>query len=141
MIVLSVDPGAHAGQAFWRDGLLRAVSDDLDADRCDVIVCEMPFIYPQRKTRADPNDMIVLAVRVGRLLERYSEADAVTPWPVQWNGGAKKAWTEIRVWEALDPRERDVLRMATSLVAKGYQNNLIDAVGIGLWYLTDRGYR
>jgi hypothetical protein len=137
VILLSIDPGAHAGQAAWRNGRLQTVgASDLVA-YTDVLVVELPFAYPQNKTKCDPNDLISLAVKVGRLLERYDGAEHVTPTPQEWNRGAKKAWTAIRVWESLDEGERAVLRTACFGVAKSYENNLIDSVGIGLWYLRE----
>lgn len=138
MKLISIDPGDRAGQALYSDGELVGVGDDPRRYALfpDVVVIECPYIYPQRVSKANPNDMIVLALKVGGLAEFWKGAEIVLPKPREWNGGAKKAWTEARVWMSLTASERDILRKALGDVAPSRRNNLVDAVAIGLWYLT-----
>jgi len=61
-------------------------------------------------------------------VERYA---AKMVFPATWKGQLKKHVCHARIDLALTPGERKIIPK----LAKTYLHNMLDAVGIGLWYL------
>lgn len=155
MRTIAIDPGTRTGWAAFDDGRLSAcgawigygdgamgcweLSALLKRAAPDVVVAEVPRIYPMRRSKGDPNDLIQLAclagaaVAVGRCCGRFVE-------PRLWKGTIPKPekradWTKYivhkRVLPILDETEAS-LYLAEAPVGR---LDMIDAVGLGLWHL------
>jgi len=135
-MILAIDPGKDQG---WAYGAIKRSPQSLKdcglgdppkavEDYATVVIVECPWIRP---SAADPNDMIVLARKVGRLEERYGRVHLV--FPHEWKGNANKEITEAKVWHELSPPERDVLRGSLGRLPAGKYHNVIDAVGLLLF--------
>ena len=142
---LSIDPGACTGWAVWftETGRPRLVAagigeppfEQVDACLAEAVI-ECPQVYP--RSPVPPNDLITLAVLVGRYAEACVQAadrdhDRVRlVLPHAWKGSVPKEVTAKRVLAALSPDELAVLEEAYEDIPKGLRHNLLDAVGIGL---------
>jgi len=151
-MIISIDPGISAGIAFWlpngrliRAGLLRG---GLSRDRADGawpghpctwaaitnVVVERPQIY--RHSKADPNDLITLAMAagelIGRILAEHPGSEVLECLPATWKGQVPKDIMVERIKKGLSEAEhkRVILPTAASLA-----HNVWDAVGIGLYHL------
>lgn len=107
--------------ALHRDG---QPSPELFAD----VLIEVPEY--QRGRRVNPNDLITLALRVGRIQGRVLAAggtvELVTP--SSWKGNVPKRIHNARTLARLTPEERVI-------VPANARHDVIDAIGIGLWRL------
>lgn len=118
----AIDPGEHAGWAMFSDRDLVACGPGTPDVFVGEVVIECPFIYPRGE--ADPNDLIILARRVGRLEERAGKP-CVLVFPRTWKGTIKKAIMTARIRKKLTDTERTLLTKD--------DHNVIDAIGLGLW--------
>ncbi len=134
MNLLSIDPGTDQGWAWWPAGVLTACGLGREPAGLPLTHLRIECPWYRKDSPSDPQDMITLAVKVGRVLERYDHpgVDCATYYPHQWKRNANKKQVEAVVWPALSVAERAVLRAALAGVAKGKQHNVIEAVGIGL---------
>lgn len=147
--LLSVDPGTRCtGWALWgkhleQCGLVRTKEEELGARGYALagllpsgdfhVVVELPRVFPyQRKMR--PNDLIDLAFIGGMCAFRGASASMVHP--VIWKGQEKKEVNHKRVLNTLTAGELAVVKKGIVGVPKTLQHNVLDAVGIGLWYRT-----
>jgi hypothetical protein len=109
-------------------------------DAAASVLVEVPRYYHQ-KSKVDPNDLIVLALKVGEILGYYRDwgVPVSTVEPRTWKGTIDKERHHRRVLAALTTDE--VKLLPKTKVSKtnphGYDNNCLDAVGMGLWK-TDR---
>lgn len=133
MIWTSIDPGC-TGYAYWHDRTLVAcgVSDDVGSVQVHGnLVIEKPQIYRASKSKADPNDLITLAIQVGRYVERcIGETTLVTP--AEWKGQVKKDIIIPRILGCLTDSERAGVTSISKGIAKGKVHNMVEAIGIGL---------
>lgn len=143
--LLAIDPGASTGWAkFVRRELVACgrtdvegfdALQDLTLDGAAVVI-ECPRVYPMGKV--DPNDLIQLARKVGRL-----EA-LLPPWteivyPATWKGQLTKAQCHARWLPRLTPAEAGCLAAGLLGVPKSAQHDVRDAVCLGLWRLERKG--
>lgn len=142
MTLLAIDPGVKkCGYALFQDReliecgsiLARSVNDVSvvlgSRDRPDICVIELPQIYPVSK--GDPNDLISLAYAVGYYQATVSAETQITVLPRAWKGTVKKEVMGARIESRLTEHERKLVPR----LAKYRRHDVIDAVGIGLWYL------
>lgn len=140
---LAVDPGINGlGLAYFDTNLLvsaRYVPNDKktllperifaldlpDAWHCRVI--ELPKVYTASLQKGDPNDLIKLALVVGRL----TTANTVYLLPQDWKGQAPKEAVHERVFLRLSETEKGAIEPCP----KSLLHNVFDAIGIGLHYL------
>lgn len=97
-----------------------------------VVVIELPQVYLQRRWKGDPNDLIRLAVVVGRIRQALSfvvEPELVRPHA--WKGSRPKRICHALTRSLLSTEERLVLDGCG--VPVSLKHNVVDAVGIGLW--------
>lgn len=147
MALVAIDPGKVTGVAVFEDGVLvRATVCDLE--ECLLLlentaplnrhrlsgdcVIEVPQVYPGQQQKGDQNDLIKLAIMVGRY-----EACATTQRfrvvlvkPRQWKGQLPKDVCWQRVRETLTPGELTKLEK----LSKSKAHNMHDAIGIGTWF-------
>lgn len=149
--VIGIDPGNTTGWAIFFDGLLvgagtlkkDAILPSTADDPVEITfggiapaaaVIELPRVYPHGG-KGDPNDLIDLAVLAGDLAGFYRRAGfhvELVP-PRTWKGTVPKAVHNVRVIEALSAGEIETMPRRPR--AKNFDHNMIDAVGLGLWFL------
>lgn len=159
-ILFVLDPGANApAVAVFRDGVLlgaerakvhrswarldpgarvvrvaEACWDLLAAWTPDEVAYEHPKVYPGSRGKADPADLILLALQAGAFLSKYPRAQITKYFPSEWIGGVPKSKTGDpresargkRIWGRLTPAEQGVLELS---------HDAFDACGIGLHHL------
>lgn len=138
--VLAIDPGNDLGWALFEDGQLIFAGLNnpstalLDGARA---IIERPQVYRSSQSKGDPNDLITLAIGVGQMKERLEsrgvQVDLVLP--TTWKGQTPKEIHHKRVLARLSPTEKTRLDGCLSCVARGVRHNVLDAVGLGLWFL------
>jgi hypothetical protein len=146
--VLAIDPGASIGWAWYPRGALAAcgrVAREIDLVRAlwdydlrcvytqqgIATIIECPRVYPHGKV--DPNDLIVLARRVGRLEANWPGAETV--FPREWKGTLTKAVCHARGLAVLDDSERAIVAQDLQGVPASARHDAMDAVCLGLWRL------
>lgn len=140
-MLLAIDPGEDLGWAlFSRIALLNCGIEDCERLAFPIgrlvierLVIECPYIYP-KAGKANPNDMITLARKVGRIEERFDHVPIKqVVFPRTWKGTVPKEIHNRRVIAKLDAREVETLHAVKCTEKK--LHNVIDAVGLGLWAL------
>jgi hypothetical protein len=137
--LLAIDPGKCAGWALfwtgwlWQCGTTNVAQDILPWNVITEAVCELPQVYRAAQSKGDPNDLIKVAVGVGRWQERAESRNI--PWktylPNEWKGQAPKDVHHNRAMRQLSEEEsRRIPDMAVSL-----RHNMMDAVALGLFHL------
>lgn len=133
-MLIAIDPGVQkCGFAFYQNTKLVKAGYEPDSAiwAADVLIIEMPRIYPgSGQQKGDLNDLLDLAAVVGRLESTYSVNSRLRVFPAQWKGQVPKKIMNARVLSKLSIEERLVIPEIGVKV-----HNVIDAVGIGLWYL------
>lgn len=134
--LVSVDPGEHMGFAVFRDGTLWqcGLGGYGLPPGCEFVI-EKPCVYPRSK--ADPNDLITLAVRVGEELGAAKRLGlrTRTVLPREWKRSVSKEIMLDRITAHLAADEREVFAENVVGVARCRVNNVLDAIGIGLFHL------
>ncbi len=127
--MISIDPGKHTGWAWFLDEKLIAcglgrpeVRGEVPLD--DLAVIERPTIYP--RSPVPPNDIIELAITAGRIAAGFERVEWVLP--RRWKGTIPKAIMGERILAKLTPAE-------LARIPSGARHDVIDAIGLGLWYL------
>lgn len=151
--LLSCDPGAkNCALAYWRHGGLVHVGFSQTVGGFifpgPELAIEVPFIYPKgpqgQKEGADPNDLIQVAYAAGVIAGLRQAIKIETYLPRKWKGQVPKPIHHGRVWDTLNTYEHRRLpletydRIQTGINGGPYSwagHNLLDAVGIGLYYL------
>ena len=151
--LLTIDPGDQTGWALFKDGVLvecgygksaKIMSLGLLARRRGVVVVEIPVIYPGHKQKKPPQKILRAAVLGGRFMGRFEAGghDVQEVSPKEWKGTVPKpakASEEYiitrRVLQMCSEEEARLIKQTKSARAKQLNHNLIDAVGIGFWWL------
>ena len=149
--VIAIDPGKRSGWArFWRGDLREAgalpeghilrIPPGPRSAAPGVCVIEVPVIYPGTRDK-NPNDLITLALMVGDLRGYYRRAgfEVHLVKPRTWKGTAPKKICCARTVAALRPEELALLPKRPR--AKDYDHNMLDSIGLGLWWLKKEGKR
>lgn len=142
--LLSIDPGNCTGFAYFLDGrLIRTGVTTVDAPQCpaagillagcQALIVELPQVYRAAQSKGDPNDLIKVALGVGRWIERGTVCGASVTLvkPSEWKGQVPKDIHHKRVLAALDKSEA----AAIPQMAQSQRHNALDAVALGLWRL------
>lgn len=132
--VTAIDPGVQQGWARFSGGCMYACGLGEPPALIGEVVIELPEYRPsQRDRRVDPNDLITLAVRVGKLAARAEARGLVVELvrPTRWKGSVPKRIHHQRIGRALTVEEHAVLNGVR--VADSLRHNVLDAIGIGLW--------
>lgn len=139
-MILGIDPGKDTGWAVLDDsglltmcGLGEPPRPALNTKPFDLVVIERPKIYNASTAKANPDDIITLAICVGRYVERftYSATKIKLPSPAEWKGQVPKAIHNARVLSVLTMHE--LHNAGLSDTPKGKHHNVIDAIGIAKW--------
>lgn len=98
-----------------------------------VCVVEVPQIYPGQQQKGNQNDLITLAVSVGRCIEIAKSCGFMTKLvkPREWKGQLPKdvCWSRVKDTLSLEELAR------IPKLPKSRAHNMHDAIGIGTWYL------
>ncbi len=136
MILYAHDPGARQGWAAFRAGALAWAGTSWPRAFVPgaTVVVEIPESRGGR-TRATTDDLIKLALRAGEAsgFARAALCIVVQVKPSEWKGSVPKAIHHKRILAQLDDAERAIVAGATK--------DVLDAVGLGIWYLTSHGIR
>lgn len=143
--LIAIDPGNVQGIAVFENNRLRAAFERTFIDlRVEAImlrsiavaytpkrvVVELPQVYPVRKWKGDPNDLISVAVHVGIVVSSFSQScehvDLVKP--RQWKGQTPKDVSSQRTLNKLTEDEKKNIEKVKS-------SHVLDAIGLGLWAL------
>jgi hypothetical protein len=136
--LIAIDPGTVTGHAVFHGGTLTHAGLGLVDMRADEVVIELPEY--RRESRVSPNDLIALAVKVGRAMCFYESASGAIVTlvkPSKWKGGVPKTVHHPRILAALADHELDVISKVKC--AASALHNVVDAVGLGLWALKRMG--
>ena len=140
MVLVAIDPGKVTGVAVFQDGVLhRATACSLEECRLFIeneqpgdCIIEVPQIYPGQQQKGDQNDLINLAVTVGR----YADLAIACGFrvklvkPREWKGQLPKDVCWNRVRETLTSLELGNMEK----VPKSRAHNMHDAIGLGTWF-------
>jgi hypothetical protein len=138
----AVDPGADQGVSCWVSGKLfyACLGFPRVTIACASLVIERPQIYSPKVSKADPDDIITLAMRAGKAVQYFldrglNESNVLEVKPATWKGQVKKEVHHARILKALLHEEVLLLTAFLEPVAKAKRHNVLDAVGLGLWAL------
>lgn len=145
MNLIAIDPGKVQGIAVFENSRLRSAFERTFLDlRVEAImlrsiaaactpkrvVVELPQVYPIRKWKGDPNDLISVAVHVGVAVSSFAQScervDLVTP--RQWKGQMPKEVSAQKTLDKLTEAEKQNIEKIKS-------SHVLDAIGLGLWAL------
>lgn len=120
------DPLASKWTIRWLESVAEEVGE---------FVIEVPQVYRERAWKGDPNDLIDVAVTVGRIagVAAKFERPQTLVRPHAWKGNAPKAIVGARILAKLLTHEAKILHDLKLPRAKAH--NAVDAIGIGLWRL------
>ena len=140
-LIASIDPGVdYYAWAEWRDGRLigagLAQMGGSSPTMAQTAIIEKPQVYAETKSKGvRSSDIVNLSIAVGRLVERFQSVELVLPG--QWKGQLPKKIHHERILAQLTSGERGLLdgMKQKELV------HVLDAVGLGLYYLNRSGKR
>lgn len=147
MALIAIDPGKATGFAHFEGDTLMSARVCTE-EECLVqienaaplrahkpagdCIIEIPQIYPGQQQKGDQNDLIKLAVMVGRYADRATAEGFRVRLvkPREWKGQLPKEVCWRRVRETLTPAELDNMEK----VSKSRAHNMHDAIGLGTWF-------
>lgn len=146
---LAIDPGLDTGWALFSDEralLSCGLGDPPAIEPGTSVIIERPQVYEARRSPGDPNDLITLAIQVGRYTERMHAQGASTVshvLPRAWKGTLDPDVICRRAANCLSSQELELLHAALRPLARrplddvslssGKRHNVLDAVGLGRW--------
>jgi hypothetical protein len=140
---LSLDPGLSTGFAWWSpklqlvacgvrvDGPGPAVEYDISH-----LIIECPRIYTARLMKGDPNNIVTLAVQVGRYIERYGSRGFTSVFPGEWKQQQSKGAHHPKIFKALSPVAQEIVRKAGKGMGEKALGDMFDAIGLGQYAIT-----
>jgi len=150
--LISIDPGRKTGLAVFQNGTLEncmlydasdyrtfalALLDTMEQYEPDSMIVEIPRVYQQRFWKGDPNKLIILTKIAGIAIGLFSTVCPVNEvFPQKWKGQRTKAADNRYTENCLECEELVILDKKK--LPKSYKHNVLDAIGIGLWFLGRR---
>ena len=141
--MMSIDPGTKViGWALWQDSKLfrcglargkdwiRTVSN-VPKEELELVVIEDQQIY--RSSSIDAHSLLKLARVVGGTVFHLQAGDVKLVKPREWKGQVPKKICNSRTLQKLQMSEKVAVELAQC--PEGLKHNMIDAIGIGLFYL------
>lgn len=147
MALVAIDPGKATGFAVFSAPVLERATVCTE-EQCLLLIenaapvrqgkpagdclIEVPQVYPGQQQKGDQNDLIRLAVMVGRYADRATACGfRVTLYkPREWKGQLPKDVCWRRVRETLSPFELGNM----DKLPKSRAHNMHDAIGLGTWF-------
>jgi hypothetical protein len=138
---LAIDPGIDTGWAVLNatGKLVACGKDQFPCLSIRAAIIERPQVYAPGKSKGNPNDLITLAIRVGRYQERLQQAGVHCPdtnlfLPTTWKGQVPKEIHHARVDAALSEDERRIAYASAKVPgSRGYSHDVWDAIGLARW--------
>ncbi len=101
-----------------------------------VVIIEVPKIYTARLMKGDPNNIVTLALQVGRYIERYAgafddQATVIRVFPNEWKGQVPKDIHHPRIYNRLSTNEQYIVNLAGKKLGVKARGDMMDAVGLG----------
>lgn len=118
------------GPEAWRS-MAREVSYWLGVIDIEILVVEVPQVYSAGQQKGDPDDLIQLAGVDGCIVGHIMPFFVKSYLPREWKGQCPKPIHNSRVMSKLTPEERKAIEEC----APNLMHNVIDGIGIGLYYL------
>jgi hypothetical protein len=144
MNLLAIDPGKATGWAYFRNHIL-VMSGVIPFDismtvpfatwSVDEVIIEKPVIYDPKRWEGDPNDLISVAIVAGYIGGIVNCRNVKWITPQRWKGNRPKNVDHRHTMSLLSTEEKEVIKEDWKGVLKSQKHNMIDAIGIGLWYL------
>lgn len=137
MKILAIDPGLDTGWCVVDStgvlGCGLGFPSDFHGARHAIL--ERPQVYRAATSKGDPNDLITLAIQLGRYVERLEAKSFRTSLvlPTTWKGQVPKEVHHKRLLRALTPAEAGKVAECIAPISKGKQHNVLDAVALALW--------
>ena len=145
MSYLAIDPGKDTGWAYFRsaDGLISCGCGDprqifgpggaAAGVPVSSVLIEKPQVYSARHSKGDPNDLITLAIQVGRYAEHFESRGARVALilPHDWKGTLPKDIQHARMFAEIGDAGRSVVDACGRHVAPSKRHNMLDAVCLG----------
>jgi hypothetical protein len=136
--ILAIDPGADQAYAIYdSSGTLSSCGLGMAPDRAfRALIIETPQVY--KVSKAPASDIVTLAIRAGIAIGRQNlTREVFTVTPHTWKGDTPKGIHNARILAKLRPIELEALNKCKGPAGK--KHNVIDAIGIGQWFLANRG--
>lgn len=140
-MIVAIDPGRCTGWAITDGGGCVHDAGVTTVDRGlpfalhgATLVIEVPQVYRAAMSKGNPNDLIKVAIEVGRWIERARivGADVIEVHPATWKGQIPKEVHHARILRELRPEELARLGGCMAL-PESKRHNAMDAVGLALW--------
>lgn len=124
------NPSAGRGYSA-ASALARAIQHRVVTYHYDIALVEYPRAYGSVHAKGDPNDLLDVAA-VGSAVAMLFEPEKIeSVFPSDWKGNVKKSIMLVRIAEKLTDEERAVVQKTN----KSDTEDILDAIGIGLWKL------
>lgn len=134
---LAIDPGIDTGWALFMPSkaLVRCGLGAPPTTPVLSVVIEKPQVYRARESKGDPNNLITLAIQVGRYVERFEVlgAKVTLHLPNEWKGQLPKGVMSGRTLKGLSLAEQAVVNHCLQPIAPSKRHNVMDAVALGVW--------
>lgn len=137
---LAIDPGLDTGWALFRSAQELVACGLGDASKLGAkdrgvrtAIIERPKVYRALMSKGDPNDLITLAIQVGRYSQHLEERGVKVAHvlPQDWKGQQPKEVTQAQAERSLSLQERGVVADCMKFIAKSKQHNVWDAIALG----------
>lgn len=99
------------------------------------VVVEVPQVYRAARSKGDPNDLIAIALVVSSVTTHFRSAAWLGVRPQEWKGTVNGDVMAERIRAQCSITE---LGYFVSKVPKSLQHNVLDAIGLGRWWLKNR---
>lgn len=141
--LIAVDSGTDSGFAAFVNGeLSNAFLESVHEwnPRCHVTIEADAVVEIPDRVKVNPKSIIKLALNAGRWLEKLGTACSGEVRAVEasaWKASTDPDVLARRILACLTPEE--LARVPKTRSALGYNHNVIDAIGLGLWRLGRMG--
>lgn len=134
----AADTGENSGLAYFWNGTLDGAYLT-KVDKCVLLHYSLAVVEIPDRVKVNPKSIIKLALNAGRWLQKFG------------NGGYRVEAIEASAWKAsTDPdvlarrilaclTPEELARVPKTKSALGYNHNVVDAIGLGLWRLGRMG--
>lgn len=141
-ILYAVDSGEHSGLACFDDGrLVYAYRTSVIVPTAARVNFQAAVVEIPDRVKVNPKSIIKLAVNAGRWLQTFGfacpTANVAAVEASAWKASTDPDVLAKRILACLTDEECAVIPKTRS--ALGYDHNVIDAIGLGLWRLGRMG--
>jgi hypothetical protein len=130
------NPTAGDGPNAWRC-MAAAVAKEFETCVIDLVLLEQQQIYRVGRQKGDQNDLLELSGVVGAITTMWPEAILVGVKPREWKGQVDPDVMLRRIEGKLWEKEKGRVKECP----KSLRHNVIDAIGLGMWWCAKKGLR